>query len=72
VIARLKNLQDDALLFAHSHVLRVLIARWLDLSPIEGRHFVIQTGALNILSFEHESTVLIALNASSFRNDSRR
>jgi broad specificity phosphatase PhoE len=72
VITRLKGVGDDALIFAHSHVLRVLIARWLELSPIEGCHFVIQTGALNILSYEHESTVLISLNASSFRNDPRR
>jgi probable phosphoglycerate mutase len=72
VIRRLKELGDDALIFAHSHVLRVLIARWLELPPIEGRHFVIQTGVLNILSYEHESTVLISLNAASFRNDIRR
>jgi probable phosphoglycerate mutase len=72
VIARLMALQDDALVFAHGHVLRVLIARWLRLSPHSGRHFVIQTGTLNILSFEHESPVLISLNASSFRNDPRR
>jgi hypothetical protein len=53
-------------------VLRVLIARWLELSPVEGRHFVLQTGTLNILSYEHESTVLISLNAETFRNDPRR
>jgi len=72
VISRLKAVQDDALVFAHSHVLRVLIARWLELPPVEGRHFVIQTGTINILSFEHEATVLISLNAESFRNDPRR
>jgi len=72
IITRLKNLQDDALLFAHSHVLRVLIARWLELPPMDGRHFVIQTGVLNILSYEHESTVLLSLNAESFRNDTHR
>lgn len=72
VIARAKAIQDDVVLFAHSHVLRVLIARWLELPPIEGRHFVLQTGTLNILSYEHESTVLISLNAETFRNDPRR
>ena len=72
VIKRLKDIQDDVVLFAHSHVLRVLIARWLELPPVAGRHFVIQTGVLNILSYEHESTVLISLNAQSFRNDTRR
>jgi len=72
VIARAKSIQDDVVLFAHSHVLRVLIARWLELSPVEGRHFVLQTGTINILSYEHESTVLISLNAESYRNDPRR
>lgn len=72
VIARAKAINDDVVLFAHSHVLRVLIARWLELSPVEGRHFVLQTGTLNILSYEHESTVLISLNAETFRNDPRR
>ena len=72
VISRLKFVQDDTLVFAHSHVLRVLIARWLELPPVDGRHFVIQTGVLNILGYEHESTVLISLNAATFRNDTRR
>jgi probable phosphoglycerate mutase len=72
VIARAKSVNEDVVLFAHSHVLRVLIARWLELSPVEGRHFVLQTGTLNILSYEHESTVLISLNAETFRNDPRR
>ncbi len=72
VIARAKAINDDVVLFAHSHVLRVLIARWLELSPVEGRHFVLQTGTLNVLSYEHESTVLISLNAETFRNDPRR
>lgn len=72
VIARAKAVHDDVVLFAHSHVLRVLIARWLELPPVEGRHFVLQTGTINILSYEHESTVLISLNAVTFRNDARR
>ena len=72
VIARMRALHDDAVLFAHSHVLRVLIARWLNLPAKSGRHFVLQTGTLNVLSYEHESPVLISLNAETFRNDPRR
>jgi hypothetical protein len=33
---------------------------------------VIQTGTLGVLSYEHESPVLISLNAETFRNDPRR
>ena len=72
VIARAKAINDDVILFAHSHVLRVLIARWLNLPAKSGRHFVLQTGTLNVLSYEHESPVLISLNAETFRNDPRR
>ena len=37
VIAELRAVQGDALLFAHGHVLRVLTARWLGLEPPGGR-----------------------------------
>src|SRR6516225_2266678 len=31
VIARLRKLEGDVALFAHGHVLRVLVSRWIDL-----------------------------------------
>ena len=37
LIARIRATSGDSLLFAHSHVLRVLIARWLELPPEDGR-----------------------------------
>jgi len=51
--------------------LRVLIARWLGLPPEDGCHFVIQTGTLGILSYEHESPVILSLNATGFRQEHR-
>ncbi len=68
---RLRAAAGDCLLFAHSHVLRVLIARWLELPAEDGRHFVIQTGTLGVLSYEHESPVLLSLNATAFRQGER-
>jgi len=68
LIAKIRATSGDSLLFAHSHVLRVLIARWLELPPEDGRHFVIQTGTMGVLSYEHESPVLLSLNATQLRS----
>ena len=71
LIAKIRATFGDSLLFAHSHILRVLIARWLELPPEDGRHFVIQTGTMGVLSYEHESPVLLSLNATAFRQGKR-
>ena len=71
LIAKIRATFGDSLLFAHSHILRVLIARWLELPPEDGRHFVIQTGTMGVLSYEHESPVLLSLNATQFRQGLR-
>ena len=68
LIVKIRATSGDSLLFAHSHVLRVLIARWLELPPEDGRHFVIQTGTMGLLSYEHESPVLLSLNATQLRS----
>ncbi|QQE13411.1 histidine phosphatase family protein [Planctomycetota bacterium] len=62
VIEKVRNCRGDAILFAHGHVLRVLTARWLQLNPLEGKHFVLGTGHLNILGFEHETPVIEVWN----------
>jgi probable phosphoglycerate mutase len=40
-------------LFAHGHILRVFVARWLNLPVMAGGHFLLDTGTLNILSYYH-------------------
>jgi broad specificity phosphatase PhoE len=51
VIARTRALGRDILLFAHGHVLRVLAARWIGLPAGGGRHFLLDTGTLCVLSY---------------------
>lgn len=58
VIARVRSVNGDALLFAHKHVLRVLAARWLDLPATEGRHFALDTATISILGWEREDPVV--------------
>jgi broad specificity phosphatase PhoE len=51
IIARVRSEQGNVALFAHGHLLRVLGARWLGFSAGAGRHFLLDTGTLNILSY---------------------
>lgn len=53
VIARVRAVGGDVLLFAHGHVLRVLAARWLDLPPDRACNFVLATAAVSVLGYEH-------------------
>jgi broad specificity phosphatase PhoE len=60
VIAELRALDGDALVFAHGHVLRVLTARWLELPPEAGARFRLGTGCSGELGWERDVPVLIA------------
>ena len=51
-------------LFAHGHVLRILTARWLDLSSDGGRLFALGTGSVSVLGFERDQQVIQAWNRS--------
>jgi broad specificity phosphatase PhoE len=63
LVAELRELDGDAALFAHGHVLRVLAARWIELDPAGGQRLVLTTGTLSALSWEHEWTALSRWNA---------
>ena len=54
VIARSRAVDGDIALFAHGHMLRVLVARWIGLSAGGGQHFLLDTGTLGILSYYRE------------------
>jgi probable phosphoglycerate mutase len=51
VIAEMRAVEGNVLLFAHGHVLRVLASRWLGLPPSAGRHFLLDTATMNILGY---------------------
>jgi broad specificity phosphatase PhoE len=53
VIARLRALNSNVLLFSSGHFMRVFAARWLNLDPSCGRLFLLSTTTLSILGYEH-------------------
>jgi broad specificity phosphatase PhoE len=62
VIAELRSLDGDELVFAHGHVLRVLAARWLGLEPAAGRLFALDPATVSVLGYERETPVLRGWN----------
>jgi broad specificity phosphatase PhoE len=63
VIARARAATGDVALFAHGHVLRVLVARWLGLPAGAGQHFLLGTGTLSELDYYRGSPAVKTWNA---------
>jgi broad specificity phosphatase PhoE len=56
VIARLRALNSNVLLFSSGHFMRVFAARWLDLDPFCGRLFLLSTTTLSVLGYQHTTS----------------
>jgi probable phosphoglycerate mutase len=67
VIARVRAVQGDVLLFSSGHFLRVLASRWLGLEPRAGGYFLLDTASLSALGYEHSRSK----PAIRFWNDTR-
>ncbi|HEX8101382.1 MAG TPA: histidine phosphatase family protein, partial [Solirubrobacteraceae bacterium] len=66
VIARVLDARPEtAALVAHSHLLRTLAARWIELAPSAGARLVLGTAALCELGFERERRVILRWNDTS-------
>jgi broad specificity phosphatase PhoE len=63
VLAELRSVDGDSLVFAHGHILRVLAARWLGLEPVDGRLFALDPATISVLAHERETAVIRQWNA---------
>ena len=67
VVARVRGTAGDVVLFAHGHVFRVLVARWIGLPPAAGEHFLLDTATLNVLGYYGDSPAVKIWNAPLLR-----
>ena len=54
VIADIRATDGPVLVFSHGHALRALAARWLGLPVADGRLFMLDTGTVSVLGYEHD------------------
>ncbi len=65
VIQRCLAVSGDVALFSHGHMLRVLAARWLGLTPDAGRLLALDTGSVSVLGWEHDTRVIRLWNRAA-------
>ena len=63
LIKELRDVEGDVAVFAHAHVLRVLTARWLGLTPADGRLFALDPATISVLGYERETSVIHLWNS---------
>jgi len=51
LIDRIRPVVGRVALFAHGHVLRVFVARWIGLPPSAGQHFLLDTSTVGVLGY---------------------
>jgi broad specificity phosphatase PhoE len=62
VIARVRAVDGDVLLFGHGHQLRITTAVWLDFPPIAAQRLQLATASPSTLGYEHDWTALLSWN----------
>jgi broad specificity phosphatase PhoE len=53
VVARIRQVPGNVLLFSSGHFLRVLATRWIGVAPINGQALMLSTASLSSLSYEN-------------------
>lgn len=53
VIARVRAVSGDVLLFSSGHILRMIAARWISMEPLTAARLMLSTASLSALSYEN-------------------
>jgi len=62
VLAELSGTEGTVAIFSHGHMLRVLGARWIELGPEQGGRLGLSTGAICVLGYERQTSILSGWN----------
>jgi broad specificity phosphatase PhoE len=64
LVARLRSMDADTLMFAHRDILRVVAACWAELPVIEARRLYMDPSSLSVLGYHHgrDEPILRSLN----------
>ncbi|MCE9564738.1 MAG: histidine phosphatase family protein [Planctomycetes bacterium] len=55
MVAKIRAVKKDVLIFSSGHILRVLAARWLDIDPaVVGRYLILGTASLSELGYDRD------------------
>jgi broad specificity phosphatase PhoE len=63
MIALVRDIDGDVLLFGHGHQLRITTALWLEFPAAAAQHLQLATASPSTLGYEHEWTALQSWNA---------
>jgi probable phosphoglycerate mutase len=62
VIEKSEAVEGDVAVFGHGHMLRILGARWLRLTPQDGRLFLLSTSSISVLGHDRDTRVFKSWN----------
>ena len=64
LVDELRAVEEDVILFAHGHLLRILGALWIELAPEYGQRLALGTAAVNVLGYERETPAIWLWNGA--------
>jgi probable phosphoglycerate mutase len=68
LIGSMRELSGDVAIFTHSHLARVLVARWIGVAVEFAQYFLLDTASLSILCYQHnqqDQPAILLWNLSS-------